>query len=116
MLYKWETGYLCRSSEVKLFPIQVFSMAQHLLVGQGICDEVDIVSHQSASENVTMFPLICSQELKRIGTKFQSTSQVRNQAILQRWFTHLSVRHKHMISMGNYTLLFLLTPDLNFHY
>ena len=88
MLCKCKSGYLCRSSKVKFFPIKVFSMAQYFMIRQGICDEVDIVSHQSAGENMTMFPLIRSEELERIGTKLQSTTQIRNQPILQRGLGH----------------------------
>ena len=102
MLCKCKSGYLCRSSKVKFFPIKVFSMAQYFMIRQGICDEVDIVSHQSAGENMTMFPLIRSEELERIGTKLQSTTQIRNQPILQRGFAHLPVRNK-MVNMENCT-------------
>lgn len=69
-------------------------MTQHFMVGQGICDEVDVVSHELAGKNVTMFPLVCSEELKRIGTKLQCTTQIGNYPILQRWFARLPVRHK----------------------
>lgn len=41
-----------------------------------------------------MLPLLCSQELQRVGSKFQSTAKVRNQPILQRRFTNFPVRHR----------------------
>lgn len=104
MLCKCKSGYLCRSSKVKFFPIKVFSMAQYFMIWQGICDEVDIVSHQSAGENMTVFPLICSEELERIGTKLQSTTQIWNQPILQRWFAHLPVRNRD----GKYGKLYIV--------
>lgn len=68
---------------------------------------MDIVSHQFAGENRTMFPLVCSEELKRVGTKLQSTAQVRNQPILQGRLAHFSVRHNSTKVMEKYTALYL---------
>lgn len=68
---------------------------------------MDIVSHQFAGENRTMLPLVCSEELKRVGTKLQSAPQVRDQPVLQRRFTHFSVRHNSVMVMEKYTALCL---------
>lgn len=61
-----------------------------------------------------MFPLICSEELKRIGTKLESTTQIWNQPILQRWFPHLPARHEEMVKGRLHTVLYLYLFTLNF--
>lgn len=61
------------------------------MVGEGVAQEVDVLSCDLAGENVAIFHLTAAEELQGVGSKLQSTTQIGNEAILNCRLTRLPV-------------------------
>lgn len=59
------------------------------MVGERVTQEVNILPCNLAGEDVAILVLTAAKELERVGPKLQSTTQIGDEAILNRRFTRL---------------------------
>lgn len=80
--------------KVELPPVQVPSLSDDWMVREGVTKEVDVLPCDLAGEYVAVLFLTATKELKWIGPKLKSTTQIGDQTVLNRRLTGLPAENQ----------------------